>query len=55
MRVLLGEGVAPWKEIFQAAESVGGAQYYLVEQEGSRFSELETAQRCLASYKQLRG
>ena len=43
IRVLFGEGVAPWKEIFQAAESVGGVQYYLLEQEGSRFSELETA------------
>jgi sugar phosphate isomerase/epimerase len=48
--VLFGEGVAPWKEIFAAAESVGGVEYYLIEQEGSRFSELETAQRCLASY-----
>jgi sugar phosphate isomerase/epimerase len=53
-RVLFGEGVAPWKEIFQAAESVGGVQYYLIEQEGSRFSELETAERCIANYKQMR-
>ena len=55
MRVLLGEGITPWREVFQAAESVGGAQYYLIEQEGSRFSELETAQRCLAAYRQMRG
>jgi sugar phosphate isomerase/epimerase len=55
IRVLFGEGVAPWKEIFQAAESVGGVKYYLLEQEGSRFSELETAERCLATLKQMRG
>jgi sugar phosphate isomerase/epimerase len=55
IRVLFGEGVAPWKEIFQAAESVGGVQYYLLEQEGSRFSEFETAERCLAALKTLRG
>jgi sugar phosphate isomerase/epimerase len=55
MRVLVGEGIAPWKDIFQAAETVGGAQYYLIEQEGSRFSELETAQRCIAAFKQIRG
>jgi sugar phosphate isomerase/epimerase len=55
MRVLLGEGIGKWKEIFQAAESIGGAEYYLIEQEGSRYSELDTAQRCLATYKQLRG
>jgi sugar phosphate isomerase/epimerase len=48
--VLFGEGVADWKGIFSAAESVGGAQYYLMEQEGSRFSELETAKKCLEAY-----
>lgn len=53
-RVLFGEGVCPWKQIFQAAESIGGAEYYLIEQEGSRFPELETASRCLANYKKMR-
>jgi sugar phosphate isomerase/epimerase len=50
-QVLFGEGSAPWQEIFNAAESVGGAEYYLLEQEGSRFGELETAKRCLEAYK----
>ena len=54
-RVLFGEGVAPWKQIVDAAESVGGVEYYLLEQEGSRFSELETAQRCLATWRKMRG
>jgi len=49
--VLFGEGNADWKGIFAAAESVGGAEYYLIEQEGSRFSELETAQRCLRAFR----
>jgi sugar phosphate isomerase/epimerase len=53
-RVLFGEGSSPWKEIIAAAESVGGAEYYLMEQEGSRFSEFETAQRCLDSWKTFR-
>ena len=53
-RVLFGEGVAPWKEIFAAAESVGGVEYYLMEQEGSRFSEFETAERCLSAWKAMR-
>jgi len=48
---LLGEGVADWKGIFEAAETVGGVEYYLVEQEGSRFSELETARRCLQAFR----
>jgi sugar phosphate isomerase/epimerase len=49
--VLFGEGVADWKAIFAAAQSVGGAEYYLMEQEGSRFSELETAKKCLEAYR----
>jgi len=53
-KVLFGEGVCPWKEIFAAAESVGGVEYYLIEQEGSRFSEIETAQRCLDNWKKMR-
>jgi sugar phosphate isomerase/epimerase len=50
-QVLFGEGVADWKAIFQAAEHGGGVEYYLVEQEGSRFSELDTAQKCLDAFK----
>jgi sugar phosphate isomerase/epimerase len=49
--VLFGEGAAPWKTIFEAAESSGGVEYYLIEQEGSRFNELETARRCLQSFR----
>jgi sugar phosphate isomerase/epimerase len=54
-RVLFGEGVAPWKQIFDAAESVGGVEFYLMEQEGSRFSELETARKCLETWRTMRG
>ena len=53
-KVLFGEGVADWKGIFSAAESVGGVEYYLVEQEGSRFPELETARRCLQEFRAAR-
>ena len=42
------------KSIFAAAESVGGIEYYLVEQEGSRFSEFETAKKCLETFRTLR-
>ena len=51
--VLLGEGVADWKGIFAAAESVGGVEYYLVEQEGSRFSEFDTAKKCLETFRRM--
>src|SRR5712692_9211296 len=50
-QVLFGEGAGDWKNILGAAESTGGVEYYLVEQEGSRFSELETARRCLETFR----
>jgi sugar phosphate isomerase/epimerase len=50
-KTLFGEGKADWHGIFQAAENGGGVEYYLVEQEGSRYPELETARRCLASFR----
>ena len=52
--VLFGEGAGDWKAIFAAAESVGGVEYYLIEQEGSRMSELDTVRQCLKSYREMR-
>jgi len=54
-KTLFGEGKADWKAIFQAAETVGGVEYYLVEQEGSRFPELETASKCLQAFRATHG
>jgi sugar phosphate isomerase/epimerase len=51
--VLFGEGDANWPAIFSAAENGGGIEFYLVEQEGSRFSELETAEKCLETFRTL--
>jgi sugar phosphate isomerase/epimerase len=53
-RVLFGEGECPWGRIFDAVERAGGVEYYLIEQEGSRFSQFETAQRCLDNWKKLK-
>jgi sugar phosphate isomerase/epimerase len=53
-KVLFGEGDAPWTKIFAAAESVGGVEFYLIEQEGSRYGSIETAERCLTAWKKMR-
>jgi hypothetical protein len=37
-----------------ACSREGGVEFYLIEQEGSRYPSLETAQRCLATYKKMR-
>jgi sugar phosphate isomerase/epimerase len=52
-KVLFGDGVAPWKKIFEAAEKKGGVEYYLIEQEGSAYPSMETVERCLAAYKKI--
>lgn len=54
--VAFGEGDAPWRRIFEAAERVGGIEHYYIEQEvsppGGQFA---MAERCLGNYKRLRG
>jgi sugar phosphate isomerase/epimerase len=54
-QALFGEGVAPWKKILSAAQDKGGVEYYLIEQEGNQYPELETADRCLIAYRNLAG
>ena len=52
--VAFGEGDVPWKPMFDAAESVGGVEYYLIEQEhAGPDGELAMAQRCLDNYKKM--
>ncbi len=53
-RVLFGEGDTPWKALLDAAEEHGGAEFYLIEQEGSRFPSIETAAKCLENFRKLR-
>lgn len=53
-RVLFGEGVAPWKRIFEAAEKVGGIEEYLIEQEGSAHPPMETVRLCLENFRKMR-
>jgi len=56
--VAFGEGEAPWKKIFDAAEKKGGVEYYLIEQEtGAQYpgGEIAMVQHCLDNWKQLRG
>jgi len=52
-----GEGAAPWKRIFDAAERTGGVEYYLIEQEtgAANGGELPMVRRCLENWKKLRG
>jgi sugar phosphate isomerase/epimerase len=54
--VAFGEGEAPWKRIFDAVETTGGVEYYLIEQEtgATNGGELPMVRRCLDNWKKLR-
>ena len=49
---LLGEGDVPWPEVLAACASVGGTQWYIVEQERYRYPELECARRNLVNLRE---
>jgi sugar phosphate isomerase/epimerase len=54
--VAFGEGAAPWKKIFDAVETTGGVEYYLIEQEtgANNGGELPMVRHCLENWKKLR-
>jgi 3-isopropylmalate/(R)-2-methylmalate dehydratase large subunit len=43
----------PILDLMAAAESVGGLEYVLIEQEGSKYGEFETAKKCLENWKKM--
>ena len=53
--VAFGEGDAPWPSIFDAVESAGGIEYYLIEQEQSpQGQQFAMAEKCLENWKKMR-
>jgi len=51
--ILIGEGIMRWQELFNAAEDVGGVEWYLVEQETYPFPPLESVEKSLANLRKL--
>jgi sugar phosphate isomerase/epimerase len=52
--IVLGDGSVPWKKVFGAAESAGGVESYIIEQEGgSGYRPMDTVERCLAAFRKL--
>ena len=53
--VAFGEGDVQWQPVLDAAERVGGAEYFLIEQERpGAIGEMAMASKCLANYRKLR-
>jgi sugar phosphate isomerase/epimerase len=52
-RALIGEGDVNWAEVFQLCETVGGTQWYIVEQESYAYPPLECVDRCLQNLREM--
>jgi len=52
---IIGDGIVPWKQVFEAAETIGGVEYYLIEHEGHVNAPFEPVRESLARYRRLHG
>ena len=51
--VPLGEGTVRWNEIFKLCETVGGTQWYVVEQESYAGAPLDSVAQCLKNMRKM--
>jgi sugar phosphate isomerase/epimerase len=50
---LIGEGDVDWQQAFELCESIGGTEWYIVEQESYPYPPLECVERCLQALKEM--
>ena len=50
-KAVIGEGETKWHDIFQLCETIGGTQWYIVEQESYAYPPLECVDLCLKALK----
>lgn len=48
---LIGQGDVRWEEAFRICETIGGTEWYIVEQESYAYPPLECVDRCLKALK----
>lgn len=51
---LIGEDEIPWEAVFQACETIGGTEWYIVEYESAAYPPLEAVERFLKGLKAMR-
>jgi len=52
-KALIGEGEMRWKQFFKLCETVGGTEWYIVEQESYAYKPLECARRCVENLRKM--
>jgi sugar phosphate isomerase/epimerase len=52
-KAVIGEGDMKWKQFFKLCETVGGTQWYIVEQESYAYPPVECARKCVQNLRQM--
>jgi len=52
-KAILGEGDVPWQEVFHVCETIGGTEWYIIEEEKDVYPPLLCVEKCLANFKKL--
>lgn len=50
-QALIGEGEVRWDDVFRLCETIGGTEWYIVEQESYAYPPLECVDRCLRALR----
>lgn len=50
---VIGEGDVPWEDVFRASETVGGTEWYIVEQETYSHPPIECAEQCIENLRKM--
>lgn len=50
---LIGEGEVKWDEIFNLCETIGGTQWYIVEQESYAYPPMVCVEKCIQNLKKM--
>lgn len=48
---LIGEGDVDWQEVFDLSDTIGGTEWYIVEQESYAYPPLECVEKCLQNLR----
>jgi len=52
-KALIGEGEVRWDDVFRLCETIGGTEWYIVEQESYAYPPLECVDRCLKALREM--
>ncbi len=52
-KAILGEGDVPWTEVFKVCETIGGTEWYIIEEEKDVYPPLQCVEMCLQNFKKI--